>query len=425
MDIDIGLLYKYYVTLFLHNNLKSDIMLEDENISIDDIYAYINLFWEYNYGSKLDIKSEESKNTLYRFLDNIFKYRLLLDKTDEAYEDLLLNDKNKFILDNYDYLNEVIDNTYIKLSNFKDAKSATYPPLSKEDLDRYFEEFLLYVDKSGDFLKVYEDMKKNGHVILLDELPQEKQDSLMNALGVKDKLFRNFLWVTESHDFYLVLDRKGDMLDFRTLAHEFTHYLVHYYNNDFYTSDVLREFPSIFYELLANQFLLSKGFSQEDINNATEGRFKDFYDASSMYGITNYYLKMYRECGDITIEEDVNRRKAQISNFVDSIGTAKFKTYLERDKDLNDPEKLADMFSMIACTLLFVSPNSIREGYNYVIGSYLATHFLSKAVKDKDSRDKTFKEMKDLTINLPKLNLDQLFSEVDMSFYNKKKKMSK
>ena len=84
MELDVGLLYKYYVALFLDRTFKNKKFFKENNITKEDCYKYANLFWLYNFKEELDLSKEESEKKLYKLLDDMFRYRMLTDIIDDA-----------------------------------------------------------------------------------------------------------------------------------------------------------------------------------------------------------------------------------------------------------------------------------------------------------------------------------------------------
>jgi hypothetical protein len=222
----------------------------------------------------------------------------------------------------------------------------------------------------------------------------------------------------------LIIDRKGDISDFKNLAHEFTHYLTRHYNSNFFNGnrecDLICEFPNIYYEILANQFLMSKGYKSEDVAACSAYRCNLIYNTSENFGVVNDYFEMYKDLGEITRKEDISRRRIEIDNYANKVGYDRFKELLKDDKTINDPALMADMFSESCGIILFSIPDVMKQGYSYIIGYYLACKYLARTVKNQE----VLKEMKDITMNLPNINLYDLFRTVDQDFDDYQKKMS-
>ena len=414
-------LYACYVALFRLKYMEDDSLINDLNTTLFDIYCILNLFWEDNFGTLLDINKESDCNKLYIFADSIFRYRLLEDKVIDAFNLLNRKDKDNYINDHYDKLALIIEYMRLRTKDFDNYKEEKHPKLKRKDLDSLFKEYLLYIDPSKEYLNIYEKMKEEDRIIYLDQLKKTDQDRLFAMLDIHDTNYRDFVSITDKGPF-LFITRKGNISDFVTLAHEFTHF-ISYSKNNMVVSPVVREFPSMFYELLANVFLQNKGYSSKDTGNIADRRFKDIYIASDMFDIFNYYLDLYKENDCVNKEVDVKRSKERIYNYAKTIGIDKFASLLKEDSTLNNPYIQADEYSISALIAHFKNPYLINDGFYYSAGGFFATKYLEMFI-NSDDKESILKEMKEYTTNMSNINIDNLFNRVEEDIKDKKKKMS-
>ena len=413
--MDFAKLYEYFIVLFHLNSYKNLSKLAKE-YDLNEIYNYVYTFWCDNFDRKLDLSNEEDQVLLFDFLNNIFRYTMLNDLVDELYTSITDEEKDIFILSNYKVIHEIVRDSLGSFDNKKNEETKL-TKLSHEDLDELFKEFLLTIDKNGDFLKVYEDLKTNGSLIYTDILSKEKKDYIKSLLKINDNEYDNYFLRTEEHGAYVVIDRKEDLSDFRTLTHEFMHYYTYSKNKEKKPYFLLLEFPSIFYEYVANRFLLKKGYSMDDIKSLLLYRFDEFNKKSSYLTPINYYLKLYIDSNkNITDEIDEEKTKELITSFIESNGEEEYKKALKENSNIANPKLFARDNCDIANYYLNIYPHILVNNYPYLIGNYLALDYVSQLVENEITLD----DMKKIAEDLP--NIDP---NIILDVKNRKEKNNK
>ena len=404
-------LYEYYIDIFSDQISDQPFESAVAEKELEEKYRYVYSFWKEIVGIKLDLSKEEDKKTLYEFLRDIFRYRMLNDLIFDLYNDITIDRQDKFMIENLSSINDIVRNI-IKKYESCDYNEEKLPSLSHENLEEYFVGFLKMIDKSGDYLKVYNNLKASKKLIFFDELDEEEREKIRRSLDVLDEKSNNF-----SKKLHVIIDRKGNISDFRNLAHEFIHHYLEVIGVDPKMNYLFREFPSIFYENIAIRFLLMKGYFFVDISNLYNYRYKDITDKALQLTCLNDYLKIYNDNNfTITPEADVERVKERISEFIDNNGIEEYRKSAYQNKILNNPEQMAKDCCDIANVLLVDDPYYLVRNYPYLIGQLLSTHY----VREIEKGNFNLKDMKKLVDNLSSMD-----PKIILEIYSRQKKYNR
>lgn len=415
---DIETFYLCYLSLFFHKNYKDDELLERYELSEEDAYAYLYEFFTTYLNIPLDLTDKDSKELLYNYANNMFRYKLLNDNIECVLEDFNKHEISDYIKDNLDLIIEVLEDDFDKIATFKEYEERKLAPLSNTDLDKYFKEFLNTIDKSGEYNQIYEHLKEKD-ILYLDYYDREQKEKLYSLLGVQKDIdyFDNFFNRINDKGI-IVVNRKGNIDDMRNLTHEFAHYITFYYNKYDLISNAMLEFPPMFYENLAMEFLKTKGYTDEDIEDSNHNRFKYIYDRSSKIANINHYIRMYKEHGQITHDIDIEYRTGQILRFKEKIGKEAFLKLVKESKYQISPDSFASEFCDYANECLSINSDILTNAYPYLIGHYLSNKYLEEY---KENPDDILDEMKYITVNFPNISYDKILYK-DNNKTNKKDK---
>ena len=406
-------LYEYYIVLFYKYNFK-DIKFKTK-YNLTEIYKYAYEFWQMNFDSKLDITKAKDKERLFNFLNDIFRYQTLNNGLRDLYKMITEDGKDTFVIDNIIEINDITNQVIKRVSLPEDDEN--YAKLSHEELDTYFREFLLSIDESGEYLDVYNQMINSRKVLYFDLVDDARKDKLRKKLGAHNDDNVSFILKNdEKADIYMVLDRKGDISDFRTLAHEFIHYYIDYYNHGKYSHYLLREFPSMFYEQLANKFLHTKGYNIQEVEKLLLYRFKEISDKSVYLSCINKYLRLFCE-NNFNIDHNIDtaRIKEQIDNYIKENGLTEYEYELKRNDNLSNPSKMAIDYCDVANYYLLIDPFMLASNYPYLIGQYLTIYYLDEV----DEKRVSLAEIKDITANLPNIDPSMILNLAKQKKYTK------
>ena len=397
--------YLAYLSIFFLTHYNDTIVFEKYGFDEHDAYKALYDLFRKKYDVDLDIEDETIRNILFDFSKTIFRYKQLNDNLKNAIEYFNNKEESSYIKDNFDLIIDIISDEFNEIVGMNNYEERALPYLSHEDLDKYFTEFLSVMDKSGTYNKIYEDIKDK--IIYLDTKTKEEKDEIIRSFGYdpEEKEYDN-LFQRVNDKGYILLTRKENIDDMRNLAHEFIHYVTFLYNKDINLYSIDIEFPSMFYENLAVNFLSSKGYSLDDIENSVFNRFKYIYDQSSIISNVNCYLEMYKNTGGhITFEDDLAFRKRQIENYKKIIGKDRYDYLIESGQEKEfDPAIVAGDLCDYANGYMTINQDILTLTYPYIIGHYLACRYVKEGAVDPS----ILEEMVYITKNLPNIPKEQL-----------------
>ncbi|MBQ8534304.1 MAG: hypothetical protein IJ463_01320 [Bacilli bacterium] len=165
---------------------------------------------------------------------------------------------------------EMRELTFSKVIDLEDyeARLSLLPKMNKLTLDKYFREFLKEIDPEGLLLRMY-------------------NEALLKRKIKFSKNYKGSFCVINEKDASLEIKDTGTIKDFFTLSHEFMHYVLNTYNKNSIPL-ALEEFPSIFFEKYAIDFLIRKGYSENQLEVLHDFRLNDLKEKS--FGVLNFLV---------------------------------------------------------------------------------------------------------------------------------------
>ncbi len=380
-----------------------------QNKDLYEDYARLNEFYYNSFGHRLNIEDESNRDKLFRFANGCFRYKLLNDLMSMSVK-MLINHGNYIEEDLYkriDDILEIVDANTKKLASYSKVKPIKLSPMSHEDVDKNFRDFLNIADPEGEYLKIYEDMLSKGNIVYIDELSNKEREELSKKTPYTKK-FNKFFYVGDDGVGKIYIERFGNIEDLSSLAHEFAHYVAYEKNIDSKNdpSIVVNEFPSTFYEILAIKYLANLGYPTEEIQNLNAVRFGFIYNSGIDLALLNGYLRLFlANKYNITSEDDITFREKNITDFVEKNGMNAFKEVVKNYPAFADPEYMAHEYCDAANASLYNNRHAFVMLYQYVLGNHLAV----ENIKKKNSN--TLKYVKEVTYNLPNLNKGELLNQ--------------
>lgn len=209
----------------------------------------------------------------------------------------------------------------------------------------------------------------------------------------------------------------GTITSFITFVHEFMHYIsLHNYPDVSIKGEIpysLIEFPSIFYEKLASNYLIDVGYNENTVKNIILFRDKDnIFIISSLVYILIDLFKINRGV-KISRDDKVNSLKESVMAYEnkENIDTSDSYAILNYMADEDCDEKIMD----------FVKKGFlVLDGYQYLTDSYLADSLLEKANID-DVLDK----MVYVTEHLKEFDIDKIVNYFGINETDEKSKKIK
>lgn len=359
-NVDEMKLYELYYIVYVYS------MYEDDDIvpyDMEYVWHKINDYYYQESDRLLDINNEDDRSILFNWMKEKCRYQLLDELMVHMFnsfiniEDNGIDNRDEFFINNIDAMEEIMStsNNSIKIDNI------LLPELSKNKVITLVKEILLEIDPSLEWLRIYEEAINNNKIIYLNELDKRGIIDLKKELGINSlKYVDNSCLTLEDGEKYILLNYKGDISDASTTIHELVHYISKYNHNE-KESPILREFPSIFFELYALDYLKEIGYDENDIKLVNQHRIADTYMATIESRLFVYYLKMIMDNGVIT--EEIDRQMISDRWY-----------YLASDYKKNCDNCIRD---------LIINPYTFFEIYPYVIGNYLANKTIKKLKSDR------------------------------------------
>ena len=331
-----------------------------DNIDLKDLFKKVYEFY------CIDNKQiPYNEDFLYNWLKEKYSYKLLTQLLDLLLDEIL--EKDKFMFYNlpwtinimYDFLN----NCSTKIDN-----TITYQYISKKETDTLVSEILKIIDPSLEWLKIYEECKKNNIIIYINEYDDEQLKKFSNNIGF-DKFPREnkFINLGPGKN-YIILDYKNNLDDTISTIHEFIHYIIQI--KSIKIPILLNEFFPIFYEMHALYFLKQQGYALNELISLFQNeRIDDLciieFDLIPLFK----YLKIFVENKFVTFEDDFNY-------YIDLLEKIKLQDSREFKKYKNlKPEDL--VYKKCEKYIISLLNNDFFESYPYVMGAYLSFEAMS------------------------------------------------
>lgn len=268
----------------------------------------------------------------------------------------------------YDNLEYFLDNiqeeskNYQKINSYygESRENLKLEKLSGEEFNSLFNNYLTYINAPDEWRKNYEMLKEEKRIVF------KYNEEIENGVYYrKDKYSKGIIYVES--------DCSTKM--FLTFVHEFIHYITLRKNEP---SKHLKEFPSIYYEDIAAEFLVANGYSEDIIKDIIIRR-------------NNGNLFVYNKY--IPLLLDINKYKNK--------GPFNSK---DMAKEVCD-SKIEELFS--------TSQDNLSK-YSYLMGTILADQVLASERIDKKEK------MIDIAENLDSYNAEDI-----MNYFNTEKRLIK
>jgi len=250
-----------YIESLIRQCPENSNALIQPNKAITDEMLYSLIAYKYFYengtfdGFVEYLKYRENTDKILCWLRNEFRY--------DVYNYLLGITVNHLKENDFEFL-ENISSIIVKilnqmLSNIIDNKNEKIDKLtsiSLEELDNLFYEFLHYINAPNNWKQLYEELKQDKKIYFekrIDDIDYSK------------------CYIDDNGVLKIIISFDGTIDSFCSLVHEFVHYLS-LHNKASLPRLSLLEFPSIFFERIASEFLKNKGYSSDIIDNVINER---------------------------------------------------------------------------------------------------------------------------------------------------------
>lgn len=312
-----------------------------------------------------------SDEEVFNFLKENERYNIYNFLTKTALDSLKINDSSFY---------ENLQNIFIKFFQETSSRNTSAYEYSDSSLDKIvyddfiklFMEFLDYVGASkwkDDFMNLL-----NENRIIFEEMEEDN----------RSEYFKDVDGITK-----IRVSNDGSLSSFTSLAHEFAHYISCENKKPLF---LLLEFPSIYFENVAADFLSKKGYGDSAIKNVLYSRQEDneaiFLFLFPLFIDFIIYLKEGKITPEISYKYFKNSDDKSSNKEDDKPSESEFSSF---KKALDDNIDTKINFYIENGTFFF-------DGCQYLLGTMLAY----KTLDNYD--DKTNKSMVHITENLDKLD---------------------
>ena len=333
---------------------------KDINLNINTIYTLVAM----NYLTDEELinfifnPTGSDKEKIFKLLNAKERYNLMNMLLEEEYQNILELEG----IENDDYLRTHLEEL-LELSEIdivdrlrKDKENLKLPKLSEQELDKLCIEFLIQIDPSLKWLKLYNKLKENKNILYGEEFPDSC--SKWGCIETTDNV-------------YIYAPLEGTISDFMYFIHEFIHCvtLVHKEKGECIPSSI-QEFPSIFFEKCATAFLRKKGYSDQAVTDLEEQREKVTLGNKSDISPSLRYLIDYLTKGPITFEQE-KEKMDRIKNAIPEDLPEEMKELLNNLMSTQNEDNVHTKIDA-ENAFLIEHPNCIFEEYPYIVGYELA-----------------------------------------------------
>ena len=371
MELEKMKLYELYHLLLI------DIIHRDKDISnldIDKLFKLVNEKYKEENGVYLDKKSE-----LYKWLSDKSRYILLDDLlvrlfarfiNIEMIKNIEIDNTDIFFVNNINEMKRIMDEEGEIISNIEIVKCDNKTKIDKDNVIEIVKDILIKLDNNGEWLDIYNNAIRDKKIIYLNELSKEELDKFKEDNDINQDLnkYRNVCCFNTNGSMYIILTYTGNISDISSTIHEVIHYISRCYNNK-NEKLILRELPSIFYEIYTLNYLNELGYSKKEIDEIKLNRYTDTYEAILDIDILMNYFIILLSKGNITKDDVIDEYRICMRNIYGN------DNYYEipNEYDSRCDDVIHDLIK---------NQYMLFKSYPYIIGSYLASMAINKLDSD-------------------------------------------
>lgn len=401
------LLPAFYVETLIRKNANNPMSLVQPNPNVSDEMLYSLIAYIYfTKTSTFDdfvnyLKDKKEIDKILNWLQSETRF--------DAYNYLLEITTNYLKSIDFTFIENISSVTNMMLNQFmqnilarQSEKEINLPPLTLDDLDNLFSEFLKYIDAPANWKQMYENLKTTNRILF------EKQENNEDV----SRCYRD-----ENNILKILLSTDDTIKSFCTFVHEFVHYITMYDDLNLAQFSI-SEFPSIFFEKISSQFLKDKGYNGDIIDKVVIDRNSNNIDLymglSSLFNDLTFYINN----GSISREKKVlfweNNFKAiqdtkkNIAKIIEESGEIIDLSFLEEPK-INISKEVDDECDYLIQNFLDKGL-LIVNGYQYLLDTYLAEEILIKLNRDSS----IIPRMINITDNLGNMDLKGILTEFNI-----------
>ena len=325
-----------------------------KNIDLTSLYKRAYEFYCIN--NEENIYDEEK---IYNWMIEKLSYEFLTLLIDVKLDYLL--EKDKFMFYNLPAIINIM-HEFLNTCSIDKINIINTQTISKEKTNSLVNEILKQIDPSLEWLKIYEECRKNNKIIYINEYNEDQLKELAHKLYLSKIPREDSCICLPNNTHYIILNYKNKLYDTISTIHEFIHYIIE--TQSIKKPLLLTEFFSIFYEMYSLYFLKKQGFDLKELTSIYQNfRIRNLYMISLEIEPLFKYIKTFVEKKYVAFEDDFNY-------YVDLLKKLNIK-----NEDNLSPEKLA--YKRCEKYIVSLLNNDFFETYPYVIGSYLSFEAMS------------------------------------------------
>lgn len=383
-DINNLKLYELYYMLNVYSIYEDDMIPYD----IDVIWRIVNKEYSKELGIKLDITKESNRNILFYWLRDKTRYKLLDELMLYVYNRLInkeeetnIDNTDLFFINNIKDISKIIDNYKNKIKDFTCTNSKDISSVSKNETINMVKEILVKIDPNMEWLSIYEEAINNNKIIYLNELTEEEKDNLKTKLGISSiKDITNSCLFLSDQD-YIFLTYTNTLYDIPATVHEIVHYIVKK-NNSANELPILREFPSIFFEQYAINYLSNLGYKKQEIDALNQIRIVDTFSGINDIEDLLHYLIMLIDNGHISEKLDKRMYNKELKALKRNLSKKEIDSIILENPTFFDVDTNCNKRCDKVTYDLILNPYILSSYYPYIIGSYLADIGIERIKED-------------------------------------------
>lgn len=390
----------YIEILCIKLGINSNILFKQNNISektLETLIAYKYFEKNRTFKEFVDyLKNENNFDFIFEWLQKETRwaaYNYLL----EIMVNLIKENDNDFFR-NINSISTIIFNQFtndIPTNNKQDKEQKS---ISLQEIEKLFYDFLKYINAPEDWKKLYEYLKNNNLIEY-----ENKINNIDNSKCFKD----------DEGILKINISTEGTIKDFCKIIHEFVHYISWYKNDLKIRHSSILEFPSIYFEQLSFIFLINNGYCYNEIEKAINERKENnklIYQSvsSQIYDLFKFIKKGKIQKNSKVIYwknnfKIIQETQEKLSKILNQNGkTINFDIFNFSNNEIED---MVDKECDDEIIKFLKNESLIIEGYQYLIGSYIANEVINQTMDDKKIIDK----MINITNELGDINLQKLF----------------
>ncbi len=377
--------------------VEKDTEMSDELLSTLIAYKYFSVNGTFNdFVDYLKVRDREEE--IFKWFHSFAKwstYNSLLDVTSSILKQM---DDNFFEQMNSlmsVWINDKLEKAYMHIKNNNE-----YCKITKEEFDQLFYEFLSYINAPVEWVNIYNELKEKNLIIVKED------NDISMCFRDTDGIFK------------ILINSQENIGSFCDFVHEFIHYISNL-QGLFVSNLSIIEFPSIFFEVVAAMFLKEKGYDSEIVNRVVAYRENNNFSIYIAMQTLFVDLMRYIKHGEISKNDKLALLKSQVVSL--NLARKKMLELLtslgEKIDDLSEYEELNfDIEKMVEedCDSLideFIENGlMVINGYQYLLGTYLAEQVLEKNNND----GMVMQKMIDVSNNLKNIGVGDILKLFDI-----------